>query len=342
MELIRISESKLKVMLTGEDMRQYELNSVDLDCEDSETRHAFRCILEEAKSQTGFDTHNYRIFIQAYPCRGGGCELYVTKLGERSDNGYNPEEATDGDNPAHGSRDASGNPPDDIGAETERDSDRESTGRPTWVDPDFDKDGGARSRNGTDREKRRGKESGNKNPRDSSGWRMQGVNAGKKDSTAEKQAANVPVSNRAKASDTQIQGQMTKKNTGKALSGFGGNDGCGKDTGTLPPATTVNASRRGRDTRAQYYRFSSLENLLGGCRAMAVRGYARESSVFYNEEKQDWLLLLRETPGHGSLGEFVFLWEFGQASKNAGLESYIQEHCRPLCEGNAVEIFSAL
>lgn len=81
MELILISDSKLKIMLTHEDMRRYELDTKSCRGDDRETRKAFRSILDEVKHQTGFDAASDRVFIQMYPSKEGGCELFVTKLG---------------------------------------------------------------------------------------------------------------------------------------------------------------------------------------------------------------------------------------------------------------------
>ena len=81
MELIRISDSKLKITLTSDDMAQYELDCDTMDYDNTDTRRAFREIFDHAKSMTGFDTAGDRLFIQLYPSREGGCELYVTKLG---------------------------------------------------------------------------------------------------------------------------------------------------------------------------------------------------------------------------------------------------------------------
>lgn len=81
MELIRISESKLKVMLSAEDMARYELSCDTIECENSPSRRAFWNILDEAKRQTGFDPAGERVFVQLYPERSGGCEMFVTKLG---------------------------------------------------------------------------------------------------------------------------------------------------------------------------------------------------------------------------------------------------------------------
>lgn len=80
MELILISEKKLKVMLTAADMELYELTCDNLDYDNTETRRAFWNILDEAKRRTGFDAARDRVFVQVYPSKSGGCEMYVTKL----------------------------------------------------------------------------------------------------------------------------------------------------------------------------------------------------------------------------------------------------------------------
>ncbi len=80
MELILISNSKLKIMLSPDDMREHRLCCDSVDYCNTETRRAFWSILDEAKQQTGFDAASSRVYIQLYPSRSGGCELYVTKL----------------------------------------------------------------------------------------------------------------------------------------------------------------------------------------------------------------------------------------------------------------------
>ena len=80
MDLILINDNKLKVVLTAEDMTSYALTADTIDYDNTETKRAFWDILDTAKHQTGFDAASDRVFIQVYPSRGGGCELYVTKL----------------------------------------------------------------------------------------------------------------------------------------------------------------------------------------------------------------------------------------------------------------------
>lgn len=85
MELIRISDTKLKVMLSEEDMILYDLDTEALDYDNKETRRAFWQILDEAKRKTGFDASADRIFVQVYSSKKGGCEMFVTKVGKIED-----------------------------------------------------------------------------------------------------------------------------------------------------------------------------------------------------------------------------------------------------------------
>lgn len=85
MELIKISASKLKIMLSVPDMQKYDLEADSIDCADERTREAFRHIFDDAGAQVDFRTEGERLFIQLYTSRGGGCEIFVTKLGPKSD-----------------------------------------------------------------------------------------------------------------------------------------------------------------------------------------------------------------------------------------------------------------
>ena len=81
MEWIRISQNKLKIMLSAEDARRYALDCETADYADMMTRDAFREILTEVRAETGFDATEDKIYIQMYPSKEGGCELFVTKIG---------------------------------------------------------------------------------------------------------------------------------------------------------------------------------------------------------------------------------------------------------------------
>ncbi len=82
MELLRINDRKLKVMLTKEDLADLSLTCDTIDYDNTETRRAFWSILDEAKHKTGFDAAKDKVYVQVYPSRSGGCEIYVTRLSE--------------------------------------------------------------------------------------------------------------------------------------------------------------------------------------------------------------------------------------------------------------------
>lgn len=82
MEMILISKSRLKVMLTPEDMRDYDICPDMSDTADPKSREVFWSILNEAKEKTGFDSEGHRVFVQVYPSRHGGCEMFVTRISD--------------------------------------------------------------------------------------------------------------------------------------------------------------------------------------------------------------------------------------------------------------------
>ncbi len=82
MEIIMISETKLKVMLSSEDLREFDLTTEALDYSNTETKRMFWEVLGRAKQTVGFDTDGHRVLVQLYPSRDGGCEMFITRLGE--------------------------------------------------------------------------------------------------------------------------------------------------------------------------------------------------------------------------------------------------------------------
>ena len=92
MELLLISENKIRISLSKEDLDEYRITCEEMDYDNTETRRAFWCLFDEVKQKTGFDAAKSRIFIQIYPDKNGGCELYVSKINAPA-NGDNAESA---------------------------------------------------------------------------------------------------------------------------------------------------------------------------------------------------------------------------------------------------------
>ena len=80
MDLIRISDSKLKIMLTSSDMTQYELHNDSISFADAHVRRVLRRLLADAREKTGFEGDMTRLYVQMYPCADGGCELFISRL----------------------------------------------------------------------------------------------------------------------------------------------------------------------------------------------------------------------------------------------------------------------
>ena len=80
MELIRISDQKLKIMLTPSDMTQYELNADSIGADNGQMHRAFRLLLEEVRRQIGVAFDDRRISVQFFPSREGGCEMFVSSM----------------------------------------------------------------------------------------------------------------------------------------------------------------------------------------------------------------------------------------------------------------------
>ncbi len=119
MELILINDTKLKIMLTREDMTRYDLDCESADYDNTETRRAFWSILDEAKHRTGFDAARDRVFIQLYPSREGGCEMFVTKVGLLSAGERRADAKDAGAGPA-GTKGGSNRAPKSTGGESTR------------------------------------------------------------------------------------------------------------------------------------------------------------------------------------------------------------------------------
>ena len=84
MEYLVINESKLKIIMTGEDARRYGLNTLGADYDSPEARRRFWRVLDDASAAVGFSSKGDKVLIQYYPSREGGCEIFVTKLGALS------------------------------------------------------------------------------------------------------------------------------------------------------------------------------------------------------------------------------------------------------------------
>ncbi len=84
MELIIIGDSRLKVILTAEEVRRFALDLGESELDSPGAKAALRELFDEIRRQSGFDAASDRVLVQLYPSKGGGCEIFLTKLGKPS------------------------------------------------------------------------------------------------------------------------------------------------------------------------------------------------------------------------------------------------------------------
>ena len=80
MEFLVVSDSKLKIMMTREDMKKYDIDCDNTDYDNPKTRRSFWRILDAARERCGFEASGDKVLIQFYPSKEGS-EIFVTKLG---------------------------------------------------------------------------------------------------------------------------------------------------------------------------------------------------------------------------------------------------------------------
>ena len=81
MEFILINDSKLKVMMTKSDLSDYDITAEKLDYSNTETKRILWDIIGRVKKSSGFCCDGYRVLVQLYASRDGGCEIFISKLG---------------------------------------------------------------------------------------------------------------------------------------------------------------------------------------------------------------------------------------------------------------------
>ena len=83
MEIIRITEGKLKLTLTAGEMQKYGVSSALVKEDPAAARRALMPLFERLKGETGFDARGEKTLIEAFGDKRGGCELFVTLLPQK-------------------------------------------------------------------------------------------------------------------------------------------------------------------------------------------------------------------------------------------------------------------
>ena len=85
MEYILINDAKLKIILDSHELAEWDISADELDYANPAARQVFEGLLGYAKKELGFDTTGYKVLLQLFPSKDGGCELFVTRLGQSTE-----------------------------------------------------------------------------------------------------------------------------------------------------------------------------------------------------------------------------------------------------------------
>ena len=79
LELLKINSTKLKITLAPDECARYGIKEAGGDFDTRSVREVVADILDEAGAG-GFCKPKEKILVQLYPAKGGGAELFITKL----------------------------------------------------------------------------------------------------------------------------------------------------------------------------------------------------------------------------------------------------------------------
>ena len=80
MKIEKISDSKIKLTVTGEDMLLHGISLESFVNDTPQMRSFFNTLIKKAEAETGFCAENSRLMIEAHPSDAGGVILFVTNL----------------------------------------------------------------------------------------------------------------------------------------------------------------------------------------------------------------------------------------------------------------------
>lgn len=79
MDVIKVSETKLVVHLTGEDMTKYRISTEEMKAFGAAAKGTLRRVLKKACVDSGFNCRD-GVSVQVFSSEEGGCEMFVTSI----------------------------------------------------------------------------------------------------------------------------------------------------------------------------------------------------------------------------------------------------------------------
>ena len=92
MNIEKIDNQTVKIILSTSDMKDFKISYDEMDYNNPVARKAIISLLKLASEQTSINLSQNKIFIEAFPVKGGGCVLYINLLGEVGKNSIKQED----------------------------------------------------------------------------------------------------------------------------------------------------------------------------------------------------------------------------------------------------------
>ncbi len=91
MKFEKLSENKLRIILSRKDLEEKDINFHDFMTNSFETQDLFLNILEEAEEKVGFNTKNYKVKIEAFAMTDMDFVVTVTRMSPDIDSNLSPK-----------------------------------------------------------------------------------------------------------------------------------------------------------------------------------------------------------------------------------------------------------
>lgn len=85
MKFEKISDDRLRITLTYDDMEELDFDAIELSYEDSDASDILDELLELAEQECGFETQGYRLVVEVMPFHSEGLMLTITKILKEND-----------------------------------------------------------------------------------------------------------------------------------------------------------------------------------------------------------------------------------------------------------------
>ena len=84
MRFEKIASDKIRIILTEQDLKRYNITYRQMEYSDPATRSLLQALLILAEEKAGFDcSDRSRLLIELFPAAGGGCSVVFTLLGKQ-------------------------------------------------------------------------------------------------------------------------------------------------------------------------------------------------------------------------------------------------------------------